>query len=81
MIIQRSQVPPGIVVTGELHYSRHHHQFEEKKLEQEQSNAGNRRPGASNGEPALWSDEDRQKSRFNEQDVPLKTEERLSNRD
>ena len=53
---------PGVITARQLHHAGHHHQFEEKQLEQEQRSAGERRFAIAFRPPLPRREKDRQET-------------------
>src|SRR2546423_5522331 len=78
VVVERGQIPPRFVVTGQLHDAGHEQQFEKKQLEQKQSDTRKWRGIVCVHPPAPGREEEREKTGFKQEDVPLETEERLA---
>src|SRR6266496_3044677 len=71
------QPAPGIVAAGDLHNARHHHQLEKKQLLQKERGARDWRFPSAFWPKLPRREEDRQEAGFQQQNIPLKAEERL----
>src|SRR5438128_3080858 len=78
VIIERGQLPPAIVAARQLHHAGHDHELKEQQLEQENRRSRNRDVAAAIRPELPRREKDRQETRFEQQAVPVETEERLS---
>ena len=81
MPVESGERPPSRATRCQLHDSRSEHQTKQKPPNQEEEQAGGGGGGRGGGrgrEEQIGRDENRQKSGFQQQNVPLKPQKRLA---